>query len=197
MQQRYRLADHAINYDSRITHHPNIHQVHLPNVNPLVNLYSYIQLSLHYCVSCMTSRVRPLTSMPQGTRDHLCILSHIILRHYSLAVLSLFLLLLLFSPHNQLVQVATIMTTPLANCNRANKSNKDSARKSQQVAGLVGFTDTQPSMLPGISWKRNVRSKFWWFRSRAIRITYRISLRSSSLWEPRHPLLKVVINYFF
>ena len=26
----------------------------------------------------------------------------------------------------------------------------------------------------------------------AIRMTYRISLRSSSLWEPRHPLLKVV-----
>ena len=32
-------------------------------------------------------------------------------------------------------------------------------------------------------------------RGLAIRITYRISLRSSSLWEPRHPLLKVV-NYF-
>ena len=31
-------------------------------------------------------------------------------------------------------------------------------------------------------------------RSFAIRITYRISLRSSSLWEPRHPLLKVVIG---
>ena len=30
----------------------------------------------------------------------------------------------------------------------------------------------------------------------AIRITYRISLRSSSLWEPRHPLLKVFIRYF-
>ena len=29
-------------------------------------------------------------------------------------------------------------------------------------------------------------------RGVAIRITYRISLRSSSLWEPRHPLLKVV-----
>ena len=30
----------------------------------------------------------------------------------------------------------------------------------------------------------------------AIRITYRISLRSSSLWEPRHPLLKVIkTNY--
>ena len=30
----------------------------------------------------------------------------------------------------------------------------------------------------------------------AIRITYRISLRSSSLWEPRHPLLKVLNRYF-
>ena len=30
-------------------------------------------------------------------------------------------------------------------------------------------------------------------RGPAIRITYRISLRSSSLWDPRHPLLKVVI----
>jgi hypothetical protein len=29
-------------------------------------------------------------------------------------------------------------------------------------------------------------------RDIAIRITYRISLRSSSLWEPRHPSLKVV-----
>jgi hypothetical protein len=32
-------------------------------------------------------------------------------------------------------------------------------------------------------------------RDIAIRITYRISLRSSSLWEPRHPSLKVVIPY--
>ena len=32
-------------------------------------------------------------------------------------------------------------------------------------------------------------------RSLAIRITYRISLRSSSLWEPRHPSLKVVYIY--
>ena len=31
-------------------------------------------------------------------------------------------------------------------------------------------------------------------RGPAIRITYRISLRSSSLWDPRHPLLKVVMN---
>ena len=32
-------------------------------------------------------------------------------------------------------------------------------------------------------------------RGLAIRITYRISLRSSSLWEPRHPLLKVVCRW--
>jgi hypothetical protein len=32
-------------------------------------------------------------------------------------------------------------------------------------------------------------------RGPAIRITYRISLRSSSLWDPRHPLPKVVMNY--
>ena len=32
-------------------------------------------------------------------------------------------------------------------------------------------------------------------RGLAIRITYRISLRSSSLWEPRHPPLKVVYHY--
>ena len=27
-------------------------------------------------------------------------------------------------------------------------------------------------------------------------MTYRISLRSSSLWEPRHPLLKVLVSFF-
>ena len=31
-------------------------------------------------------------------------------------------------------------------------------------------------------------------RGFAIRMTYRISLRSSSLWEPRHPLLTVVLD---
>jgi hypothetical protein len=33
-------------------------------------------------------------------------------------------------------------------------------------------------------------------RGFAIRITYRISLRSSSLWEPRHPPLKVVMYIY-
>ena len=30
----------------------------------------------------------------------------------------------------------------------------------------------------------------------AIRMTYRISLRSSSMWEPRHPLNQVLFRYF-
>ena len=40
-----------------------------------------------------------------------------------------------------------------------------------------------------------VRSKFWWFTKSAIRITYRISLRSSSLREPRHPSLKIFFSF--
>ncbi|OLL27176.1 putative uncharacterized protein ART3 isoform A [Neolecta irregularis DAH-3] len=32
-------------------------------------------------------------------------------------------------------------------------------------------------------------------RNSAIHITYRISLRSSSMWEPRDPLLKVLIIF--
>ena len=33
-------------------------------------------------------------------------------------------------------------------------------------------------------------------RLSAIRITYRISLRSSSMWEPRYPLLEVVFKFW-
>ena len=40
----------------------------------------------------------------------------------------------------------------------------------------------------------HLRSKIWWFTSSAIHNTYRNLLRSSSLQEPRYPLLTVVIN---
>jgi len=43
--------------------------------------------------------------------------------------------------------------------------------------------------------RRKMRSKFWWLTTSADRKNYRISLRSSSLWEPRHPLLKVLISF--
>lgn len=34
-------------------------------------------------------------------------------------------------------------------------------------------------------------------RNSAIRIAYRISLRSSSIWEPRYPSLKIFYIFFF
>ena len=47
-------------------------------------------------------------------------------------------------------------------------------------------------MLSGISRKRSIRSNPCWFRNSASRNAYRTSLRPSSLFEPRHPSLKVV-----
>jgi hypothetical protein len=56
--------------------------------------------------------------------------------------------------------------------------------------------DTQISMLPGIPGSAMCVQNLHDSRGPAIRITYRISLRSSSLWEPRHPLLKVVKTFY-
>jgi hypothetical protein len=58
---------------------------------------------------------------------------------------------------------------------------------------MVGETDTPTDILPKGS-ARCVQS-FDDSLDFAIRITYRISLRSSSVWEPRHPLLKVFWLY--
>eukprot|EP00934_Nitzschia_sp_Nitz4_P004395 Nitzschia sp. Nitz4//scaffold507_size4475//2433//2582//NITZ4_009247-RA/size4475-exonerate_protein2genome-gene-0.1-mRNA-1//1//CDS//3329553623//4385//frame0 len=49
-------------------------------------------------------------------------------------------------------------------------------------------------MLPGKPESAMCVQSFDDSRDLAIRITYRISLRSSSLWEPRHPPLKVVLD---
>ena len=59
----------------------------------------------------------------------------------------------------------------------------------------MGFTDTQTSMLPGKPESAMCVQSLDDSRGFANRITYRISLRSSSLWEPRHPPLKVVLDY--
>ncbi len=58
----------------------------------------------------------------------------------------------------------------------------------------VGFADTQTSMLPRELGSAMCVQNLDDSRGLAVRITYRISLRSSSLWEPRHPLLKVVFS---
>src|ERR1700753_1022377 len=54
------------------------------------------------------------------------------------------------------------------------------------------FTDTQTSILSGIPESARCVQRFDDSLNSAIHITYRISLRSSSMREPRDPLLKVV-----
>ena len=62
---------------------------------------------------------------------------------------------------------------------------------------MRGVTDTETGMLPGIPGSAMCVQRFDDSLSSAIRITYRISLRSSSLQEPRHPSLKVIFRYGF
>ena len=59
------------------------------------------------------------------------------------------------------------------------------------------FLDTETSMLErylssAICVQRSDDS-----RNSAIRIAYRISLRSSSLWEPRYPSLKIFLYFSY
>lgn len=57
-------------------------------------------------------------------------------------------------------------------------------------------TDTQTSMPSGIPEGAMCVQRFDDSLNSAIHITYRISLRSSSMREPRDPLLKVVFEFF-
>jgi hypothetical protein len=58
-------------------------------------------------------------------------------------------------------------------------------------------TDTQTSMPSGIPEGAMCVQRFDDSLNSAIHITYRISLRSSSMREPRDPLLKVVFEFFY
>ena len=62
----------------------------------------------------------------------------------------------------------------------------------QQSAGRSGGNGTQPEMLLGRPKSARCVQRFDDSLNPAIRTTYRISLRSSSLREPRHSLLGVV-----
>jgi hypothetical protein len=57
--------------------------------------------------------------------------------------------------------------------------------------------DTQTGMLLGIPRGARCVQRFDDSLNSAIHITYRISLRSSSMREPRDPLLKVVYNFLY
>src|SRR5258705_4672971 len=65
--------------------------------------------------------------------------------------------------------------------------------KHTQVHVLTEFNDTQTGMLLGIPRSARCVQRFDDSLNSAIHITYRISLRSSSIREPRDPLLKVVL----
>jgi hypothetical protein len=70
------------------------------------------------------------------------------------------------------------------------KSMKEREKKAEVV------TDTQTSMPSGIPEGAMCVQRFDDSLNSAIHITYRISLRSSSMREPRDPLLKVVFEFY-
>ena len=84
--------------------------------------------------------------------------------------------------------------------NIRNKQESESAKNDLFIKKLmkpllrVVSTDTKTGMLPGVPGSAICVQKFDDSLNSAIRITYRISLRSSSLREPRYPLLKVVFG---
>src|SRR4051794_11553669 len=64
-------------------------------------------------------------------------------------------------------------------------------------AALEGCNDARTGMPPGIPEGAMCVQRFDDSRNSAIHITYRISLRSSSMSEPRDPLLKVLTDYSY
>ena len=68
-------------------------------------------------------------------------------------------------------------------------------KDAQHQAKLEGTNDARTGMPFGIPKGAMCVQRFDDSLNSAIHTTYRISLRSSSMPEPRDPLLKVVINY--
>ena len=73
-----------------------------------------------------------------------------------------------------------------------NTQNCSPSLPKEQKREQMGETDTHAEMLPGVPGSATCVQRFDDSLNSAIHITYRISLRSSSLREPRHPLLKVM-----
>ena len=71
----------------------------------------------------------------------------------------------------------------------------DFSKQKFQKTEVDEFTDSQRSMLSGIPKSAMCVQRFDDSLNSAIHITYRISLRSSSLREPRDPLSKVVFKF--
>ena len=86
--------------------------------------------------------------------------------------------------------------TLAANCFKASP-NAEERTNTQHQAELEGTNDARTGMPHGIPRGAMCVQRFDDSLNSAIHITYRISLRSSSMPEPRDPLLKVVIIKFF
>ena len=74
------------------------------------------------------------------------------------------------------------------------KAARPRARRSSAKTMLEVCTDAQTDMPLGIPRGAMCVQRFDDSLNSAIHITYRVSLRSSSMREPRDPLLKVLIN---
>ena len=74
---------------------------------------------------------------------------------------------------------------------RSLTQKKDKGCLSSQVSERCGDEQTLQQTYSRVNGSARCVQNFDDSLSVAIRMTYRISLRSSSLWEPRHPLLKV------
>lgn len=74
-------------------------------------------------------------------------------------------------------------------------SSELETKDAQHQAKLEGTNDARTGMPFGIPKGAMCVQRFDDSLNSAIHTTYRISLRSSSMPEPRDPLLKVVINY--
>jgi len=83
-------------------------------------------------------------------------------------------------------------------CKLANQFKKWTARQLilQYQAVAWDYTDAQTGMPTGIPVGAMCVQRFDDSLESAIHTTYRISLRSSSMQEPRDPLLKVLISIF-
>ena len=76
-------------------------------------------------------------------------------------------------------------------------SPRRGGRRPNTQAGLEGSNDARTGMPPGIPGGAMCVQRLDDSLNSAIHITYRISLRSSSMPEPRDPLLKVLIIYAY
>lgn len=79
---------------------------------------------------------------------------------------------------------------------RQRHPTKPAARRRLAATARGGrFRGTQTGMLHGMPWSARCVQRFDDSRNSAIHITYRVSLRSSSMGEPRDPLSKVVLIF--